>query len=583
MTANPLLGDRMPVWAELDELLDKPEFDPGIAGVAATYQRLRAFGRMLGPARKLYHAPGRLLAGMEWAGIVDPAMMHAAMVHYGVAGSTLVERGQPNNDLDRLVAEFDTMDAPGVIVATELGRGGSQVNIRTEARYDHDRRAFTLYTPDDASLKIMPNVGWTGLPRTAVVIARLVAGGSDHGVHAFAFRFPHSRAQIAVLPGGAPVPLDYSVIRFRHAEIPFGYWLSDTATITESGVDDPLTPHQRLARSLGGVNTAVTSATVALASAARATVAIAARYNAQRIIGYPGQPALRFSTHRTALASAIARVYATTCYVEKIRRDFIDERGTAKAIDAPRPDETAGYAPWLAANRDRTLAKAAATLAVESVGATCRRLCGFQGVLHTNRITVYEDMARSFHAAGGDTRLLLLEAGKQLLDSNDAPTVPGSGLVDARSVLRLVSVQERVLIDQLRHRVDRSDPNDHLGEIEHLAQAHLWRRILQEFETAASAAAGRWRTLLDAARHLYGLDVLLDSAAWHLNRGSLRPGDADIVRRAHTAAVDQVIRYLNPLIDGLAVPSGRVGGFIGQADYVDRVASLIRVASGVEQ
>jgi hypothetical protein len=53
------------------------------------------------------------------------------------------------------------------------------------------------------------------------------------------------------------VPLDYSVIRFQHAEIPFGYWLSDNVTITDTGVDDPLPAGQRVARSFGGVNVAV--------------------------------------------------------------------------------------------------------------------------------------------------------------------------------------------------------------------------------------------------------------------------------------------------------------------------------------
>jgi len=577
VTANPLFGDRMPVWAELDELLGKPEFDQTLTGVTITYHRLQSFGRMLGPAREVHRSPERLLAGMEWAGIVDPAMTHAAMVHYGPAATALIDCGHPNNDLDPLVAELDTMDAPGAFVATELGRGGSQVNIRTEARYHRDRATFTLHTPDDAALKIMPNVGWTGLPRTAVVTARLVVDDTDHGVHAFAFRFPHPQAQTTLLPDGAPVPLDYSVIRFQHAEIPFGYWLSDNVTITDTGVDDPLPAGQRVARSFRGVNVAVVAAAVAMAAAARAAVAIAARYNAQRLIGYPGTPALGFSTHRIELASAIAHVYATNCYVDKARRGLVHERHDASA-GTNRTVENATYAPWLAANLDRTLAKAAATTMLDTVGATCRRLCGFQGVLHANRITGYEDMARSFHAAGGDTRLLLLEAGKQLIDGTDAPTVRGAlgtGLGDARSVFRLVCLHERVLAEQLRHRVDRADPNRHLHDIEQLARVHLARRTLQEFHTVVAAVEGRWRTMLDAARRLHGIDVLLDSAGWQLNHGSLRPGDVDVLSQARTAAAEHVAQHLDALVAGLAVPPGRAGGFIGRADYIDRVASLI--------
>ncbi|PRX51461.1 acyl-CoA oxidase [Prauserella shujinwangii] len=579
MTFPSSLRERMSVWAELDALLGRPEFDHARTGINATYERLRAFGHLLGPARRLYHDPARLLAGIEWAGIVDPPLMHVAMVHFGVATTAIVECGRSGHDLDTLTAQLDTMAAPGAIVATELGRGGSQVSLRTEARYDRERGTFTLHTPDDAALKIMPNVGWTALPRTAVVAARLVTGGTEHGVHAFAFRFPHPRARVVPLPGGAPLPLDYAVIRFEHAEIPFGHWLRDDATLTDGMVVDPLPPQRRLARTLGGVNAAVTSAAVALASAARATVAITARYTRQRLIGDPGVPALGFPAHRAELASAIARVYALGCYVDKVSRDFVAERtGTGRTTPAADAGD-AGYAPWLAADRDRTLAKAAATTTLESVAARCRRLCGFQGVLHTNRITGYEDMARSFHAAGGDTRLLLLEAGKQLVDGTDAPAghgAPGHDPGDPRSVLRLVCLHERVLANRLRRHADHAGLDDRLDQVERLAHVHIVRRTLQESGAAEAAAPGPWRTTLGAARRLYAIDALLDSAAWHLDHGSLRPGDVDVLRQARSAAAEHVIRHLDAFVDGLAVPPGRVGGFIGRADYIDRIAALTR-------
>jgi acyl-CoA oxidase len=368
------------------------------------------------------------------------------------------------------------------------------------------------------------------------------------------------------------------VIRFDQAEIPYGYWLSDTAVIDAAGVRDPLTPRQRLARSLGAVGTAVVAATVALTAAARATVAVTARYNTQRLIGHPGVPLLRFPAHSGQLASAIARVYATTCYVAKVRRDFVADRLGATAPDDPHGVENAEHAPWLAADRDRVLAKAAATTALEAVAATCRRLCGFQGVLHANRIGVYEDMARSFHAAGGDTRLLLLEAGKQLLDAGGTPTVAGAlgvGMGDPRAVLRLVCLEERVLADQLRHRVARDGADDHLVELERLAHVHLLRRVIEEFDHAVSAAPDQWRAALDAARQLHCLDVLLESAAWHLNQGSLRPGDLDVLRHIRASATERVVGHLGRLVDGLAAPPGRIGGFIGRFDYIDRVATLL--------
>ncbi|MEU6643108.1 acyl-CoA dehydrogenase, partial [Saccharomonospora sp. NPDC046836] len=313
------------------------------------------------------------------------------------------------------------------------------------------------------------------------------------------------------------------------------------------------------------------------------------RFNIQRVIGESGTRALDFVTHQSELYSALARVYATQLFTERVRREFIAER---RGESTPKPAKaaiSADYAPWVAAYRERTLVKVAAAETLEAVAATCRRLCGFQGVLHANRLSVFEDMARSFHAAGGDSRLLLLEAGKQLLGADaGVPSLPGAlgtGIGDARSALRLVSRHERMLTGELAARVERAGGagrldvhgwNPHLPQLEELARVHITRRILEEFDEAIASGEDSWREAMDAVRCLYGIDVLLKSAAWHLNHGSLRPGDLDVLRYAHTNAVGRVGRSLDSLLDGLAVPPGRVGGFIGRTDYVSRVASLLQ-------
>lgn len=546
-----LFRDRQPVWRELDELLSTPEFTPDTTSHTATYARLQRFGKTLGPARKLHHQPGRFLAGMEWAGTVDPAMMHAAMVHYGVATTAFMDCGHPNPDLTPLLDDLNTLAAPGIIVATELGRGGSQMRMRTEAHYNPDRATFTLHTPDDAALKFMPNAAWTGLDRAAVVNARLHVHGTDHGIHAFACRLPHPDVHITALPGSAPIALDYSVLRFNHAEIPAGHWLADTATLTPDGVEDPCTPQQRLARSLGGVNAAATAATVAMTAAARACVSITYRFQRQRLTGPTETPALDLPTHTDEFASAVARVYAATAYADTVRDGYIKT-----TTNENTNTNTASYAPWLAADRDRTLAKAHAAITLEHVAGTCRRLCGVHGVLNTNRITVYEDMARSFHAAGGDTRLLLLEAGKQLAATGTDVT---SG-DDACTPRQLLSFQERILAHQ-------AGPDPDLADAEQLARVHLARRTLDTLEQLTAQHPGN-RHILDPVRTLYGLDLALDAAAWHLNHGTLRPGDLDRLRHHRAAARDHVTANLPALIDTLAVPPGRAGGSIGRHDYI---------------
>lgn len=581
--------DRRPVWAELDELLSRPEYDPDLSGLHATYRRAQSFARALGPASKLVDDPARLLAGMEWAGTVDPAMMHVAMVHYAAA-TTIHETATPNPDLDRLLPYLDDMEAPGVLVATELGRGGSQVSMRTEARWNPHSDSFTLTTPDDDALKIMPNVGWRGLDRIAVVNARLLDAGQDRGIHAFAVRLPHPGVDIAPLPGSAPLALDYATIRFNDAVIPRGWWLPDDAHPQPGGtIHDPQPAMRRAARSLYGVQTALTSGTVALAAAARAATATAARFQTQRLIGPDSTPAADLSPHRADLARIIARTYAASVFVDHVAHGFTQPEPADADSDAV---ETASYAPWVAAHRDRTLAKVAASTTLEHVAATARRLCGFHGVLHTNRIAVYEDMARSFHSAGGDNRLLLLEVGKQL--ATTPSTVPavsgplGAAMGDPHTAYRLTCLRERILRDELAHQLQHHNPasipewNPHLPALEELGRAHLTRRVLETFNEATDTT-GRHADLLATVHYLYGLELVIDgldpardrTADWHLNFGSLRPGELDTLHYARRHAIDHVMDHLTGLVEGLAVPPGRAGGFIGRNNYVQRIAALL--------
>lgn len=587
MPPNPLFTDRIPVWAELDGLLDQPEFHPNLSGIATTYRRTQAFIRTLGPASKVLQTPGRLLAGMEWAGIVDPAVMHAAMVNYGAA-ATIAAGGRDSDDLGPHRDRIDEATSPGVIVATELGRGGSQVSMRTEAHWNPQKQVFNLHTPDDAAMKVMPNVGWTGIGRTAVVNARLLHNDTDYGIHAFVVPFPHPDIHVTPLPGTTPgVPLDFSLIRFDGVAVPAGCWLADSSSVDSDGtIHDPLPPLQRMARSLHGVNTALAAGTVAYMSAARAAVTIAARFNTQRHITADAVPALTFTTHRADLASALARVHTTGLFVEHARSGFIDEHhqpGDTTAVD------NSSYAPWVAANRDRPLAKVAAAETLEHTAATARRLCGFHGALHVNRIATYEDFGRVGQATGGDSRLLLLEAGKQLAaNPHGAPPVttvnnPASG--DPTTARQLTALRERAMRADLAQQLDQhggpaamnaGDWNPHLVTVEELARVHLARRVLDNTATALdNTPPGAWRDTLTLLHQLHALDVLLEHAAWHLNHGTLRPGDLDTLRRTHSTTVDRVIDQLDTAVDALAVPAGRIGGLIGRTDYVHRFAALV--------
>ncbi|MEV8475805.1 acyl-CoA dehydrogenase [Streptomyces sp. NPDC051173] len=600
-----LHGDRLRHLTRLDRLLDRPCFDrtplTGSAGARheQTYSRLRALGLDAGGSLALHRDRSRLLTALEWAATVDPGLFLTALVHFSVVTCTLAELGRPGEHLASLTEDLDRMDAVGGILITELGNGSSHLAPATEARYHHTSRTFTLHTPDPEAAKFMAPAGSSGRSRIAVVYAGLLVDDRAQGVFPFAVRLRHGATtapgvRITPLPPTSLVPLDYAVISFDGTPVPYDGWLRDSADITDAGrFEDPLGGSgHRLVRSLLASAHASVGAATGQAAAARAAVAIALRYSGGRTtMGRlaPKLPVLEYRTQQEALYSALARAYAATFLVNEERERFA--RG-AHSRPPAAGDTPPTWAPWSAAHRDLALAKAWTSRTLEQVAAVCRQRCGAQGVLSMNRITDYEDLARIFHAAAGDTLLIHLDAGKSLLAE---PAPPAAGLptgpfdvADPGTAVSLARLRESRLHTDLARRLDEtssadSGPRRHASDefavwnpllpgLVDLAVAHTKRVVLERFHHQAAALTGSPDEPALAALHqLLSLDSIEEDLGWHLEHSDLTPDEGRLVHSARPRALAGVHAHLPALIDTLALPPARLGAPIGQPNWLQAV------------
>ncbi len=417
-------GERLAHLAELDELLTEPAFSASSPTSnrernLRTYGRLVAVGRHHGGSVALAGDTNRLNTVQEWMAVVDPCLFHAALVHFAVCTWSIRALGRPAANLAELTDDLDRQRAAGTILITEVGRSNSHIALATEARYDPRSRTFTLRTPDDGAAKLMANVAEPGVPKIAIVFAELVAGERRCGVFPFAMRIqtedgPAQGVRVAALSDVPAVPLDYALVRFEDAEVPFDSWLCDSASLDADGAfADPLEDRgQRLVRSLAFGAHVGLGAAVGLAAAARASVTIALRHAGQRItLGTlaPGLEVLGYSTVQWALYSALADGCATTFLVDDAKRWY--RQGAP--VQARAGAQT--FAPWSAVNRDLALTKAAAAACLARVTAACRISGGAQGLLAANRVTQYEGMSQVLQSAAGDSLLTRLDAGKTLV------------------------------------------------------------------------------------------------------------------------------------------------------------------------
>ncbi len=597
-----LHGDRLAHLAALDALLVEPEFANTSPRSDSqrnlrTYARLRAIGQHEGGSVGLAGDTPRLNTVQEWMAVVDPCLFHAALVHFAVCTWCIGELGRPAENLTELTRDLDRGQSAGSILVTEVGRSNSHIALGTEARFDPPSRTFTLRTPADGAAKIMANVAQPRVPKIAVVFAEVVVGERRCGVFPFAMRIqtehgPAQGVRVAALSDVPAVPVDYALVTFEDARVPFDSWLCDGATLDDDGgFEDPLgATAQRLVRSYAFGAHASLSAAVGLAAAARASVTIALRHADQRVTSgtlAPGLEVIGYSTQQWALYTALADTYATSLLTEQAKSWY--RQG------APAQARAAGqtFAPWSAVNRNVVLTKAAAAACLARVTATCRISAGAQGLLAENRVTQYEGMSQSFQAAAGDSLLSRLDAGQGLVQDEgyavDVDRYTGPlDFEDPRTALALSAAREAGLLADLRRRMRAADPdasqfavwNPLLPATIELADAHLRNLTLRIFdERVGSATEPEVAEPLRALQGLHGLNIVHEDLAWHLEHGSLTTSDLVSLRAARDVALARVHDHAAALVDAFALPAARLRATIAEPEYLSAVMRSHRPAS----
>ena len=108
---------------------------------------------------------------------------------------------------------------------TEVGHGLDARNIETTSTLQADG-SFILHTPNQGAAKSMPPTSpWAGVPRLAVVMARLIVGGEDRGIKSFIVHLteadgmcPGITSRLLPFRAGAK-PLDHAITSFNQVRL----------------------------------------------------------------------------------------------------------------------------------------------------------------------------------------------------------------------------------------------------------------------------------------------------------------------------------------------------------------------------
>ncbi|KAE9994775.1 hypothetical protein EG327_003039 [Venturia inaequalis] len=334
---------------------------------------------------------------------------------------------------DEQYAEWEAKSRRGEIigayVSTELGGGTFVRGFETTATYDHISQEFLLNSPTLESIKFWP--GSLGYSAThCVVMARLVIGNKDFGIHPFIMgirSLEDNKALDGIELGDIGLKYSYNqtdngYIRFENVRIPRSALLNRHAHVLADGTYVPAKSHTDMYTTMIYVRNVIVNV---MAYQLAQAVTIGTRYSVVREQGNGPNGALdsevpiyHYKTQHFRLLTIIANTYAIKFASRVLDKHLQDHAARVLKSDQSRAQYVhvacAGYKAW-------------STVLAADGTEDCRKLCGGHGFLAISGLSEISASAIAGQTLEGENfvlwqqvyRFLLkcvraLEAGQQI-------------------------------------------------------------------------------------------------------------------------------------------------------------------------
>ncbi|MCQ9366772.1 acyl-CoA dehydrogenase family protein [Brevibacterium sp. 91QC2O2] len=567
-----------------DPALRQPADDPSLeAQRSATTRAALKLGKQGFPAQSLPRALGgqeafaAYVAGFEETLLASPSAQIKAGVQYGLFGGAIQHLGNAAQH-ERWLRAVMAGELMGSFAMTEIGHGSDVAALGTTATYDPATQEFEVHTPFRAATKdYIGNAARDA--RAAVVFARLITRGVDHGIHALFVPLRTEEGQ--PLPGitieddgykGGLPGVDNGRIAFDRIRVPRANLLDRYGQVAADGTytSDIESPGRRFFTMLGTLVQGRVSLDGAATVGAKLALDIAVRYALARR-QFAGADAdeettlLDYAQHQRRLMPALARTWANAAAHESLLGDF--ERVFSGADDTDEARQTletraAGF-------------KALSTWDALDIVQECREACGGQGFLAENRLVGLHQDLDVYATFEGDNTVLLQLVGKRLLGDYAAelkdvdfggvaryigtqaaehslyrtglasagrtigdiftPALNARRIRSGKLIGALLAERVRVMVAQLAgdlRPAAKASPeaaaelfNRHQHELIEAARAYVemlkWEAIDAQYKQIDRAAHPAEAKLVKRLRDLFGLSLIEQHIGWHLMYGRL--------------------------------------------------------------
>lgn len=368
-------------------------------------------------------------------------------LHYGMFIPAIKGQGTEEQQKKWLPLAYN-LQLIGCYAQTELGHGSNVQGLETTATFDPQTDEFVIHSPTLTSSKWWPG-GLGKLSTHALVYARLITDGKEHGVHGFIVQL-RSLDDHQPLPGvsvkdigakfgnGAYNSMDNGYARFDHVRIPRSHMMQRVLQVTREGkVKESDVPKQILYGTMVMVRQAIVQdASDALSRA----VTIAVRYSAIRRQfgsqnGGPETPVLDYKTQQNRLFPLLASTYAFKFVGDWLKILYTDVTKKLQSGDFSILPEVHACTAGL-----KSLTTTVTADGIEE----CRKLCGGHGYLCSSGLPELFAVYVPACTYEGDNIVLLLQVARFLMKttsrlwSGTKPTGTSSYMGRAEHLLQCV-------------------------------------------------------------------------------------------------------------------------------------------------